>query len=531
MARVFFGGIKSVSLRLSIIVVAIVMALPVNPALALGAWSSLQSTASWNVAELSGNGQYALTAPDSGRLYLTKNNNTVAEVMPAGNVNVAWGAAAINGSGSVMFAAGGSTLYRSRAYGQAWMGVSSRITGTHYFEQLDISDDGRKVIAGDPGGRLFVSNDFGDSWAEARPIGDANGSWRAVAVSADGNTYLAAEGNNGGVFKSTDGGVTWTAAGPPHAAGAADWRVAEVGTDGQVMVVAERGGRVWRTVNGGTNWTETQPSGDNSRSWAAGDMSKDGQKMIISYDSGRLYTTDNGGSTWTETQPAGNIGTFWYSMAISDEGTEALAGRSGGDMYVNGVVGDGSFPTTEDADGVSASVENAAPNGGDGNNDGTPDSQQEHVVSFVNPLTQKYVTLEVQASCMFRDTAIKSESANTVADPGYEYDTGFMHFTASCFAFGVTANIKQFYHGVTDGNYSIRKYNPNTNAYFTIAEATKTQVTIAGQPVLKVEYAVVDGSSLDIDGTANAIVVDPVGLASNNVGVPVTGLGGTRNHR
>jgi hypothetical protein len=51
---------------------------------------------------------------------------------------------------------------------------------------------------------------------------------------------------------------------------------------------------------------------------------------------------------------------------------------------------------------------------------------------------------------------------------------------------------------------------------------------IAGQNITNVSYEVVDGGELDIDGLKNGAIVDPVGLGHLVVGVPRTGLGGTR---
>ncbi|MDA2924300.1 hypothetical protein MYX65_06525 [Acidobacteria bacterium AH-259-L09] len=50
-------------------------------------------------------------------------------------------------------------------------------------------------------------------------------------------------------------------------------------------------------------------------------------------------------------------------------------------------------PPDEDNDGVGNSLEDRAPNNGDGNNDGIPDSQQANVASFPNSVNSEFVTL------------------------------------------------------------------------------------------------------------------------------------------
>lgn len=93
---------------------------------------------------------------------------------------------------------------------------------------------------------------------------------------------------------------------------------------------------------------------------------------------------------------------------------------------------------------------------------------------------------------------------------------------------GFAATVTHYYYGVTGGNLTLRKYNPNTHAYSTVSGAAIQQTTIDGQTVTKVVYQITDGGNLDIDGAANGTIVDPVGLAQSVVGAPNTGLGGRR---
>lgn len=181
-------------------------------------------------------------------------------------------------------------------------------------------------------------------------------------------------------------------------------------------------------------------------------------------------------------------------------------------------------PPIDDNDGIDASVENAGPNGGDGNNDGTEDSLQPNVVSFVNPQTSKYITLEVDSACSITTVSDTAESANAEADDGYMYPDGLVNYTVDCGTPGYTASVTIYYHGLTstDG-LVVRKYNSVTKTY-----ATVTGATITGTSPVKVTYSITDGSSLDEDGAANGVIVDPVGLAAQDTiipGVPNTGIG------
>jgi hypothetical protein len=166
-----------------------------------------------------------------------------------------------------------------------------------------------------------------------------------------------------------------------------------------------------------------------------------------------------------------------------------------------------------DGDGVSNTVEDAAPNSGDGNNDGTADSQQAHVVSFVDTVTGKYATLEVNSACTLTAAGSGAESAQTTVDSNFDYPAGLLNFTATCGTPGFTTGVTQYYYGVANNGFVLRKYNPTTQAYSTVSGTTLAQVTVGGQTVTKATYQVSDGSSLDTDGTANGTIVDPVGLA------------------
>src|SRR5690606_34301498 len=88
---------------------------------------------------------------------------------------------------------------------------------------------------------------------------------------------------------------------------------------------------------------------------------------------------------------------------------------------------------------------------------------------------------------------------------------------------------EQYYYGVTTTDFTVRKHNPNTNAYFTVPGASLNTVDIYGNQVLTATYSVTDGGDLDIDSEANGVIVDPTGLGQTVVGTPNTGLGGAQS--
>ncbi len=166
-----------------------------------------------------------------------------------------------------------------------------------------------------------------------------------------------------------------------------------------------------------------------------------------------------------------------------------------------------------DNDSIVDSIEDAAPNGGDANNDGIADSTQAYVASLVDPLTGGYAALAVSQECAITSVSIAAESANHTQDDTYDYPAGFMNFTLNCGIDGFTAHVTQYYYGVS-GDFVVKKYNPNTQTYSTIQNASVADQTIASQQVKVASYQVTDGGELDIDGEENGFIVDPVGLAT-----------------
>ena len=183
--------------------------------------------------------------------------------------------------------------------------------------------------------------------------------------------------------------------------------------------------------------------------------------------------------------------------------------------------------TVDDQDSISSETEDAAPGNGDGNNDGTPDSQQSNVTSLPNA-SGDYVTLAVPEGVTIDTTSIAKASSLSSKDMAYNYPLGLVSFTATT-DIGATIPIELYFYTNQQANtFTPRKYNTTNKTYTTLNTLTQTsltQTTINNQPVLKLSYQLTDGGSLDQDNTVNGTIVDPVGLAQVAIGVPETGLG------
>lgn len=161
----------------------------------------------------------------------------------------------------------------------------------------------------------------------------------------------------------------------------------------------------------------------------------------------------------------------------------------------------------------------------DGNVDEIPDDEQDNVVMVSDPASEQRVVLELDESCDVASANVIQASNLAISDDMYQYDTGFVNFTATgCDNDKTTVNL--YYYGLPSDDVTVRKHNPNKQSFFTINEALLTKQTVVGQDVTVVSYEVADGGDLDIDGIKNGTIVDPVGLGRLLPGVPNTGLGG-----
>ncbi len=160
------------------------------------------------------------------------------------------------------------------------------------------------------------------------------------------------------------------------------------------------------------------------------------------------------------------------------------------------------------------------------NNDGTPDSEQ----AFVHDLTSsngKPLALEVSNDCSLSASNVNTETNNNTQDPAYDYPEGLVAFSADCLTPGYTATVKLYYYDTDKDNLILRKYNPNTNAYFNLTGqygATFEQTTINNRTVTIATYRITDGQELDIDNQTNGSIQDPVGIATLSTGSANTGI-------
>jgi hypothetical protein len=166
-----------------------------------------------------------------------------------------------------------------------------------------------------------------------------------------------------------------------------------------------------------------------------------------------------------------------------------------------------------DNDGESDTIEDLGPNDGDANADGTPDSEQANVISYVNPLTGQYAVFEAVNCESIAGFQVGAESPE-VSDKQFDYPMGLLSFQITCENPGDTAVIRQYFYGIEGTNqYVLRKWMPD-GSYRTLPGYMLMGMPVENHGIVfLVEYEITDGGEFDDDGEVNGVIVDPSGLA------------------
>ncbi len=182
-----------------------------------------------------------------------------------------------------------------------------------------------------------------------------------------------------------------------------------------------------------------------------------------------------------------------------------------------------------DDDGISSGVEAAAPNGGDGNGDGTLDHLQDDVTSLPNSVVGSgaYTTVQVEGCPALSNVSISAESGLSAQDGSYDYPVGLLNFDIDCLAPGDSADITIFYDKIYDtSKWQARKFI--NGGYSNISGGVFSTANVGGTEVTILSYTVKDGGPLDEDGSENGTIVDPVGPGVTATEfIPAPGAAGT----
>lgn len=180
---------------------------------------------------------------------------------------------------------------------------------------VDSSSDGKYIIAGTFGDRLYLSKDYGATWTDH--VSSRN--WASVAISDDGMQIAGALiGSPWEVYASTDGGVTWES----KIQLASDVWALDIAGNGSVLAAAGgaiTGDQIHISRNMGSAWNTYGPT----EPWGSFAINSDGTKLAAASNlGGTIYTSIDSGATWTA-RPVGINGCF--SLAQSDDGQRLAA--------------------------------------------------------------------------------------------------------------------------------------------------------------------------------------------------------------
>jgi hypothetical protein len=156
----------------------------------------------------------------------------------------------------------------------------------------------------------------------------------------------------------------------------------------------------------------------------------------------------------------------------------------------------------DEADGVPDAVEWGAPNKGDGNNDGTPDAEQDNVTSLPAAAGGGYLTVEALAGELAGVAAVNP--ASPAPPVGVTLPRGLVTFSVTGIGVGSTVQVKLYVHG-----------GPALTRYFKLQDGAWQDFTAnASFSGTTVTLTLTDNGAGDDDALANGEILDPSGPAA-----------------
>ncbi|MGA7615928.1 MAG: Calx-beta domain-containing protein, partial [Thermoanaerobaculia bacterium] len=350
---------------------------------------------------------------------------------------------------------------------------------------------------------------------------------------------------------------------------AANWNVPQTVTAIGVDDLIDDGDQAWTIVTANAVSTDPAYNGLPVADVSAVNLDNDTSGVTVMPSSG-LSTTEAGGSgSFTivlDTQPASNV-TITLSSSDTTEGTVspiAVTFTSSNwnvpqSVTVTGVddnLADGDQPYTivtsttasadptyaglavpdvsvtnvddetsasdSDGDGVLDVTENAGPNGGDANDDGTSDYLQPQVASLPPARGGGYLT--VISSCELRD--VRTLTKDSIAPTPLTFPYGLVQFRMPC----ATADMHILYHAGSAWPDATQywKHGPttpgdtSTTKWYQLPAVTFDTTTVAGSTVARANFTLTDGTLGDDTGVDGEIIDQggPIAPASSATAIP-----------
>jgi len=206
----------------------------------------------------------------------------------------------------------------------------------------------------------------------------------------------------------------------------------------------------------------------------------------------------------TVTRPGGSETTLPVQLDPDAVTTLTIAGEAG-------TVTPGTPSSTTDGDNVPDAVEAYAPNDGDGNHDGTPDSEQPQVTSLpsgggVLGDGSPFLTVAVAGGgSLGAVSTLATGSVATPPPPHLTLPVGLVDFQVTGLAPGATRTVS-LYPPSTAGVTGYAKYDEGSGTW---SQLPADRVAVLAD---RVEITLTDGGIGDDDGMADGVITDPGGI-------------------
>ena len=179
----------------------------------------------------------------------------------------------------------GGKLYRSEDDGETWTQINSGMN-VAYIWAIQVNSAGDLFVATEQG--IFISTNNGSDWNLS---GISGIDVRALAIDNNGHLYAGTWGL--GVYKSTDNGTNWSTAGLDNLP--VNSIVVDSNND---IYAATFGSGIYKSTNSGSSWSEL--SNGYAHIWALGITSND-EIYAGTYGDG-VYTSADLGDTWEKVE-------------------------------------------------------------------------------------------------------------------------------------------------------------------------------------------------------------------------------------
>ena len=187
------------------------------------------------------------------------------------------------------------------------------------YDEVASNGDGTRLAACEYGGKVYLSDDSGASWAETNPQPAGVRNWWSIASDLTGsNLVVAAFGD--AIYTTSDYGASWTRRLP--GASGIGWSTVASDEDGSFLAAWESSNNeLWISDDSGATWSLSPVTTDSDGGRLGLAMDADGSHLVIGGVFGPIYTSGNSGASWTERAPGGLDEGDWYGCATSSDGS------------------------------------------------------------------------------------------------------------------------------------------------------------------------------------------------------------------